>query len=99
MDLKEVIKKGKVGFLLVNMILASFQRRMADKLGTDTGGEMVAGIKMANENKIPLILADRDINITFKRIWYNLSLWEKCKLLATIIVSIFDDEEISEEEE
>lgn len=98
MDLKEVIKKGKVGFLLVNMILASFQRRMADKLGTDTGGEMVAGIKMASEKKIPLILADRDINITFKRIWYNLSLWEKCKLLATIIVSIFDDEEISEEE-
>ena len=72
MDIKTVIKDGKVGFLLVNMILASFQRRVAMKLGSNTGGEMIEGMKQAEERSIPLILADRDINTTFKRIWYNL---------------------------
>ncbi len=98
MDIKTVIKGGKVGFLLVNMILASFQRRVATKLGSNTGGEMLEGMKQAEERSIPLILADRDINTTFKRIWYNLGFTEKCKLLATIIYSIFDDEEITEED-
>ena len=97
-DIKEVIKSGKVGFLLVNMILGSFQRRMAGKMATDSGGEMVKAMDLAKEKDIPLVLADRDINTTFKRIWYNLGLWEKCKLLATIIFSIFDDEDISEED-
>ena len=98
MDIKEVIKSGKVGFLLVNMILGSFQRRMAGKMDSNSGGEMIMAMDMAKEKDIPLVLADRDINTTFKRIWYNLGLWEKCKLLATIIFSIFDDEDISEED-
>ncbi len=98
MDIKEVIKSGKVGFLLVNMILGSFQRRMAGKMESNSGGEMIMAMDMAKEKDIPLVLADRDINTTFKRIWYNLGLWEKCKLLATIIFSIFDDEDISEED-
>lgn len=97
-DIKTVIKENKVGFLLVNMILASFQRRMAAKIDTQSGGEMIEGIKKSEELNVPLILADRNINTTFSRIWNKLGLWEKCKLLATVIYSVFDDEDISEEE-
>ena len=97
-NIKTVIKSGKVGMLLVTMVLASFQRRMADKMDTSSGGEMIAGINIAKENGINLVLADRNINITFKRIWNSLGLWEKCKLLTTLILSVFEDEAISEEE-
>ena len=97
-DIAQVIKDKKVGFLLVNIILSSFQRRMAKSMDSNTGGEMMEGIKQSKELNIPLVLADRPIKMTFSRIWRNLGLWEKSKLLVSIISSIFDDEEISEED-
>lgn len=97
-DIVKVIKTGKVGYLMVNIILSSFQKRMAKSLNTNTGGEMMEGIKLASENNKELVLADRSINTTFSRVWNSLSFNEKIKLMATIISSIFDNEEISEEE-
>ena len=97
-DISKVIKEGRVGLLLVNIILSSFQRRMAKSLDTDTGGEMMEGIKLANDNNKNLVLADRSVNTTFSRIWNSLGLWEKSKLLVSVISSVFDNEEISEED-
>jgi len=97
-DIIKIIKEHKVGFLLVNTILASFQRRMAKSMDSNTGGEMVEAIKLSKEKNINLILADRPIRKTFSRIWNKLGLFEKAKLLVAIISSIFDDEEITEED-
>ncbi len=97
-DITKVIKEKKTGFLLANIILSSFQRRMAKSMDTSTGGEMLEGIKLSKELNVPLVLADRPIKITFSRIWNKLGLWEKSKLLVSIIASIFDNEEISEED-
>lgn len=97
-DITEVIKNKKVGYLLVSVILSSFQKRMAAKMDTTSGGEMAAGITKAKELDCKLILADRNIKTTFSRIWHSLGFWEKCKLLSAIIMSIFDDEDISEED-
>ena len=97
-DIVKVIKEKKVGFLLVNLILASFQRRMAINMDSNSGAEMLEGIKQAKELNVPLVLADRPIKTTFSRIWNSLGLYEKSKLIVSIIGSIFDDEEISEED-
>ncbi|MBP5279462.1 MAG: TraB/GumN family protein [Erysipelotrichaceae bacterium] len=97
-DIVEVIKKKQVGMLLVNTILASFQKRMAKSLGSNTGGEMMEGIRLAKEKNINLVLADRSIKTTFSRIWNELDLKEKLKMLSAIIESIFSNEEITEED-
>ncbi|MBQ3295811.1 MAG: TraB/GumN family protein [Erysipelotrichaceae bacterium] len=97
-DIVEVIKKKQVGMLLVNTILASFQKRMAKSLGSNTGGEMMEGIRLSKERNIPLVLADRSIKTTFSRIWNELDTKERFKMLMAIIESIFSDEEISEED-
>lgn len=97
-DITEVIKNKKVGYLLVSVILSSFQKRMAAKMDTTSGGEMAAGIAKARELGCELVLADRNIKTTFARIWHSLGFWEKGKLLSAIIMSIFDDEDISEED-
>ena len=97
-DIVKVIKDGQVGFLMVNVILSSFQKRMAKSLGSTSGGEMIEGIRLAKEKDIPLVLADRPIRTTFSRIWSKLGIKEKTKLLSGIIASIFDNEEISEED-
>ncbi len=97
-DIVKVIKNKQVGFLMVNVILSSFQRRLARSLGSDTGGEMMEAIRLSKEKNKKLVLADRPIKTTFSRIWAKLGGKEKIRLLSGIISSIFDDEEISEED-
>lgn len=97
-DIVKIIKDKQVGFLLVNVILSSFQKRMAKTMDTNTGGEMLEGINQAKQRNVNLILADRSIKTTFSRIWHKLSFKEKVDLLTGSITSIFDNEEISEED-
>lgn len=98
MNIFEVIKKKKSLLLLVNLIISSFQSRMAEKLGINAGQEMRQGIASAREIGAELVLADRNIQITFKRVWRGLGLWEKLKLIFQIISMLFVDEEITEED-
>ncbi len=97
-DIIDVIKKKKVGSLLINIILSSYQKRMASKMNTSAGQEMLQAIKSAEEANIQLELVDRNIQTTFSRIWRKHSLFQKLKLLVTIISGIFNDDEVSEEE-
>ncbi|MBQ0072024.1 MAG: TraB family protein, partial [Spirochaetales bacterium] len=98
MDIKKVFKEGKGFLLLANTALASFQKRMGAQTGADPGAEILGAAKLAEEKGIPVSLCDREIQTTFRRAWYKSSLWNKCKLLATLISAAFSDEEISEEE-
>ena len=97
-DIIKIIKEKQVVFLLVNTILASFQRRMAKNINSISGGEMMKGIELANTNNLNLVLADREVKTTFSRIYRSLGLLEKFKLIFSIISSIFEDEEISEDD-
>lgn len=97
-DIFQVIKDKKATLLLMNLALSSFQKRMAKQFGTNAGQEMIQGIESAKEIDANLILADRDIQITFSRIWHGIGLWGKAKLLMEISYSIFSSESISEEE-
>lgn len=98
MDIFKVIKQKKSLLLLVNLIISSFQKRLAKKFGINAGQEMIQGIKSAKEIEANLVLADRNIQITFKRVWRGLGLWEKLKLIFQIIAMLFSDLEMSEEE-
>ncbi len=98
MDIKKVLKEGK-GFLLVaNMALASFQKRMGDETQTQPGAEIISAARLAQEKEIPFSLCDREIQVTFKRAWTMSNLWNKAKLIATIISAVFSDEKISAED-
>ncbi|NCB52629.1 MAG: TraB/GumN family protein [Clostridia bacterium] len=95
-DIIKVIKSKKVGFLLVSLALSSYQKKIAKKLNTAVGQEMLQGIKSAEETGANLVLADRNIQTTFLRIWRKLNLLEKCKLIFSILFSFGDDAEISD---
>ena len=97
-DIFKIIKESKVAILLINIILSSYQKRLATSLDSTNGAEMLAGIDLAKKNNKELLLIDRPINITFKRIWQSLTLKEKINLLSGIIEMVFDKEEINEED-
>ena len=92
-DIIKVIKSKRVGFLLANLALGSYQKRIAQKLDTPVGGEMLQGIKSAEETGAELVLADRSIQTTFLRIWRKLSLIEKAKLITSFIIPGDDDDD------
>ena len=95
-DIIKVIKSKKVGFLMANLALSSYQKRIAKQLNTSVGGEMIQGIKSAEQIGATLVLADRKIQTTFLRIWRKLSLWEKGKMLFSLLFSFDDDTEVSD---
>lgn len=55
---------------------------------------MLKGIELAEETGAELVLADRDIEITLKRVWGYLSFWNKAKLFMQLAMGIFVREEI-----
>ncbi|KGK91757.1 conjugal transfer protein TraB [Desulfosporosinus sp. HMP52] len=97
-DIFKIIKEKKATLLLINLVISSFQKRLAKQFGINAGQEMIQGAESAKEIGANLVLADRNIQITFSRIWQGVGFWGKVKLLTGIFFSIFDDEDISEED-
>ncbi|MBR4462860.1 MAG: TraB/GumN family protein [Erysipelotrichaceae bacterium] len=97
-DIVKVIKEKQVGFLLVNVILSSFQKRIAKSMDSTSGAEMKTAMEIAEEKNIPLVMADRSVKTTFSRIWNELTSKEKMKLLTGLIESVFENEDISEDD-
>nr|WP_089799920.1 TraB/GumN family protein [Halolactibacillus alkaliphilus] len=98
MDIFKVIKDKKATLLLMNLAISSFQKRMAKQFNIEAGQEMIQGIKSAEEVGAELVLADRNIQITFSRIWGNVGTKGKLMLLTQVLAGIFSNETITEEE-
>jgi pheromone shutdown-related protein TraB len=94
----QVIKKGQAPFLMANLALASYQKRMGLQTGVKPGAELAAAADLAEEKQIPVALVDRDIRTTLLRAWRKTGQWKKMSLLATLLAGIFEKTEIDEKE-
>jgi pheromone shutdown-related protein TraB len=97
MDIFKVVRQKKAVFLLSQLVMSSFYRRLGEKLGVQPGAEMLEGIRLAEETKAELVLADRDIEITLKRVWGYLSVWSRLKLAVQLMTGILLPEKIDAE--
>ncbi|GJL67339.1 MAG: conjugal transfer protein TraB [Nitrospirales bacterium] len=98
LDLKEIIRKNQLSTLMVNLVLASYQKRLGDQLGVMPGTEMLEATKTAEQYHIPVELCDRDVRITMRRAWRTTPFWRKSLLLSSLLFSVFDTTEVSEKE-
>jgi len=92
LDVFKVVREGRTLYLLAHLALASYQRRIGASLGVKPGAELLAAVEAARAAGIPVVLIDRDINITLKRTWRNLGLWKRSMLLSSLVVG-FDDKD------
>lgn len=97
LDLKEIIRRQQLATLLVNLLLASYQKKLGSKLGVMPGVELLEATKVAHELGVPISLCDRDVRITLRRSWGMMSWWEKMKLVGSFGFVAFESPEISEE--
>jgi pheromone shutdown-related protein TraB len=99
LDIFKVIREGKTLFLLANLALGAYQRRIGDQLGVRPGAELLAAAHKAEEVGARLELIDRDIHVTLKRTWGNLGFFTKMRLLNELIAAMFsrgnDDDQLS----
>jgi pheromone shutdown-related protein TraB len=98
LNVSKVFKEGKGFLLIANLVLSGFQRRLGDELGVKPGEEMKTAIETAKELGIPFYFCDREVQTTLRRAWAKCGLWNKCKLLASLLSGAFSTEKLSETE-
>ena len=97
-DLREVMRKKQLATLMLNLILASYQRRLGLKLGVAPGSELLKAARVADELGIPIALCDREVRVTLRRAWKSISWWQRVRLLTELAASVIDSPEVSEED-
>jgi pheromone shutdown-related protein TraB len=98
LDLAAAIRKGKGAFLLANLAMTAFQRKLGLHTGVRPGAELLEAVHAAEERSIPVDLCDRSIRTTLLRAWRRTGFWKKMWLVSSLLASVFDSTEIDEEE-
>ncbi|PLY02228.1 MAG: TraB family protein [Desulfuromonas sp.] len=98
LNLIQVIRKGQAPFLMANLALSSFQKRLGLHTGVKPGAELVAAAETAEQQGLTVELVDRNLRTTLLRAWRKTGFFKKMYLLATLLGSIFEDQKIDEEE-
>jgi len=97
-DIFKILKEGKAFLLLANLIVSAYQKRLAKQFGVEPGLEMKQGILSAEKVGAEICLADRDIQVTMRRLWRNVGFFGKLKLFFQLALSLFIGEELTEED-
>jgi pheromone shutdown-related protein TraB len=98
MDLFQVLRGGRAPMVVASLALAAYQQRLAEQLGVEPGAEMRAAIEGARSAGLPVLLIDREVGVTLRRIYRALGWRVRLALLAGLGASVFSDQRVSEEE-
>jgi pheromone shutdown-related protein TraB len=97
-DIVKVIRENRTSLLLTQLMMASFQRKIAEKFNVNPGEEMLRAVAKAEATGARIVLADREIRITLMRTWRMMRCWTKMKFLTEMIFSLLVSEDITEED-
>lgn len=98
MDIVSVIKSGRAPLLAVNLMLTALQQKMGKNLGVEPGAEMIAALNLAEQKAAKVVLADREVGITMRRVWRKLGIFKKMKLLLHLLLDLLSSQELTEQE-
>ncbi len=98
MDIVKIIKEKKALMLFMNLLLSSFQKKIADKFDIKPGQEMINALAAADAVEAKVVPSDREIQTTLSRVWRGMSFWEKLKLIFSMVFSFGQSDDIEEED-
>lgn len=98
MNLFEVFRKKKAAMVAASLALGAYQQRMAEQLDIRPGAEMLAAIDGARAENLPVLLIDREIAVTLRRVYRNVPWWKRLNLVSGMLASLMTSRRISEEE-
>lgn len=97
-DLFQIFRQGKAGMVAASLALGAFQQRVAEQSGIEPGAEMRAALEESRDAGLPLLLIDRDVGITLKRIYHNVPWWQRFSLFSGLLGSVLSRQQVSAEE-
>ena len=97
-DLFRIVRSGRAGMVAAQLALSAYQKRLADQLGVEPGGEMRAAVEAAESQALPLWLIDRDVGITLKRLVRSVPWYQRWGLLAGLLTSFLSRSRLEERE-
>ena len=97
-DLFQVLREGKAAMMAANLALGAYQQRLAEQSGIEPGEEMRRALRVAEELELPVLLIDRDIGVTLRRVYAGVGFWKRITLLAGLMGSVVSREEVTPEE-
>ncbi|WP_253449009.1 TraB/GumN family protein [Halomonas sp. Y3] len=97
-DLFEIFRQGKAGMVAASLALGAFQQRVAEQSGIEPGAEMRAALEESRRAELPLLLIDRDVGVTLKRIYHNVPWWQRFSLFSGLLGSVLSRQDVSAEE-
>ncbi len=100
-DLFRVVRSGRAGMVAAQLALSAYQKRLADQLGVEVGGEMRAAVEAAAARRLPLWLIDRNLGVTMRRVVRAVPWYQRWTLISGLLASLvarpqFDQEAIEE---
>ena len=98
LEIFQILRQKKVLFLMANLVLSAYQRRLGEKLGVEPGGELLAAVSKAKEHGAELVLVDREIQATLKRTWARLGFVKRLQMTSALLGSFFSKEELTEDD-
>ena len=98
MDLFQVIREGKASMVAAQLALSAYQQRLAEQFDIEPGAEQRQAIAQAEEHGLPVLLIDREIGVTLKRVVANVSWWKRAGLVGGLLGSVLSRDEVCEEE-
>lgn len=98
MDVVEAIREGRGHLLLSQLLLAAFQKKIGAATEVRPGSEMLEAVSAAKNVNAALILADRSIRITLKRVWAHLGFFSAIKLMSAMIAGLVAGERVKPED-
>lgn len=94
-DLFQIFRQGKAGMVAASLALGAFQQRLAEQSGIEPGAEMRAALEESRRSRLPLVLIDRDVGVTLKRIYHNVPWWQRFGLFSGLLGSVLSRQEVS----
>ncbi len=98
LDLLATIRDGRAYLVAANLALAAYQQRLADDLGIEPGAEQRLAIDLARRHDLPLLLIDRDLGVTLRRVAGGLGWWRRLTLFSGMLAAMLTKEKVSAED-
>ncbi len=98
MDLLQVLRERKAAMVTANLALGAYQQRLAEQFDIRPGEEMRVAVEGARTAGLPVLLIDREVGTTLKRIYRNVPWWRRLYLVSGLVASVITRERVSEAE-
>ena len=86
----DLLQGNTVFQFLAYWMLSYVQARMGERFDIQPGAEMLAAVETAEDLGIELALVDRDIQETVRRFWDRMTLFEKLRVVGSLLFGVTD---------